>query len=122
MQFEITGIDNKLSPTESLNALKAAIDQGVRYIIQGNGSPSVALALSDAVTKYNERNPGKEVIYLNDSAVDPDLTNAKCSYWHFRFDADTSMKMEAMSSFMETQKDIKSVYILGQNYLTMACR
>jgi branched-chain amino acid transport system substrate-binding protein len=42
-----------------LNALKAAIDQGARYIIQGNGS-SVALALSDAVTKYNERNPGKE--------------------------------------------------------------
>jgi branched-chain amino acid transport system substrate-binding protein len=115
VKFEITGIDNKLSPTESLNALKAAIDQGARYIIQGNGS-SVALALTDAVTKYNERNPGKEVIYLNDSAVDPDLTNSKCSYWHFRFDADTSMKMEAMSSFMESQKDIKNVYILGQNY------
>ena len=115
VKFEVTGMDNKLSPTESLNALKAAIDQGVRYIIQGNGS-SVALALSDAVTKYNERNPGKEVIYLNDSAVDPDLTNSKCSYWHFRFDADTSMKMEAMSSFMAGEKDIKKVYILGQNY------
>ena len=115
VKFEVTGIDNKLSPTESLNALKAAIDGGARYIIQGNGS-SVALALSDAVTKHNERNPGKEVIYLNDAAVDPDLTNSKCSYWHFRFDADTSMKMEAMSSFMETQKDIKKVYILGQNY------
>ncbi|MDO8448306.1 MAG: branched-chain amino acid ABC transporter substrate-binding protein [Rhodoferax sp.] len=115
VKFEVTGIDNKLSPTESLNALKAAIDQGARYIIQGNGS-SVALALSDAVTKHNERNPGKEVIYLNDSAVDPDLTNSKCSYWHFRFDADTSMKMEAMSSFMKDQPDIKKVYILGQNY------
>ena len=113
--FEVTGIDNKLSPAESLNALKSAIDQGVRYIIQGNGS-SVALALSDAVSKHNERNPGKEVIYLNDAAVDPDLTNSKCSYWHFRFDADTSMKMEAMSSFMAEQKDIKKVYILGQNY------
>jgi branched-chain amino acid transport system substrate-binding protein len=115
VKFDITFIDNKLSPAESLNALKAAIDQGARYIIQGNGS-SVAMALTDAVTKHNERNPGKEIIYLNDSAVDPDLTNSKCSYWHFRFDADTSMKMEAMSSFMETQKDIKKVYILGQNY------
>jgi branched-chain amino acid transport system substrate-binding protein len=115
VKFEVTGIDNKLSPTESLTALKAAIDQGVRYIIQGNGS-SVALALSDAVSKHNERNPGKEVIFLNDSAVDPDLTNSKCSYWHFRFDADTSMKMEAMSSFMVDQKDVKKVYILGQNY------
>jgi branched-chain amino acid transport system substrate-binding protein len=115
VKFEVTGIDNKLSPTESLNALKAAIDSGARYIIQGNGS-SVALALSDAVSKHNERNPGKEVIYLNDSAVDPDLTNSKCSYWHFRFDADTSMKVEAMGSFMADQKDIKKVYILGQNY------
>ncbi len=115
VKFEVSFIDNKLSPTESLNALKTAIDQGVRYIVQGNGS-SVALALSDAISKHNERNPGKEVIYINDSAVDPDLTNAKCSYWHFRFDADTSMKMEAMSSFMEAQKDIKKVYILGQNY------
>ena len=115
VKFEVTGMDNKLSPTESLNALKAAIDQGVRYIIQGNGS-SVALALSDAITKHNERNPGKEVIFLNDSAVDPDLTNSKCSYWHFRFDADTTMKMEAMSSFITDQKDIKKVYILGQNY------
>ncbi|WP_096697124.1 branched-chain amino acid ABC transporter substrate-binding protein [Polaromonas sp. AER18D-145] len=115
VKFEITPIDNKLSPAESLNALKAAIDQGARYIIQGNGS-SVAVALSDAITKHNERNPGKEVLYLNDSAVDPDLTNSKCSYWHFRFDADTSMKMEAMSSFMVDQKDIKKVYLLNQNY------
>jgi branched-chain amino acid transport system substrate-binding protein len=115
VKFEVTGIDNKLSPAESLNALKAAIDQGVRYIVQGNGS-SVALALTDAITKHNERNPGKEVIYINDSAVDPDLTNSKCSYWHFRFDADTSMKMEAMSSFMKDQPDVKKVYILGQNY------
>ena len=115
VKFEFTTIDNKLSPTESLNALKAAIDQGVRYIIQGNGS-SVALALSDAITKHNERNPGKEVIFLNDSAVDPDLTNSKCSFWHFRFDADTSMKIEAMTTFMKDQKDIQKVYILGQNY------
>ena len=92
VKFEVIGIDNKLSPTESLNALKSATDQGIRYIIQGNGS-SVALALVDAINKYNERNPGKEIIFLNEAAVDPDLTNSKCSYWHFRLDADTSMKM-----------------------------
>jgi branched-chain amino acid transport system substrate-binding protein len=115
VNFDISAIDNKLSPAESLNALKSAIDQGARYIIQGNGS-SVALALSDAVAKHNARNPGKEVIYLNDSAVDPDLTNSKCSYWHFRFDADTSMKMEAVASYIKTQPDVKKVYFLNQNY------
>ena len=115
VKFEVSSIDNKLSPAESLNALKAAIDQGARYIIQGNGS-SVALALVDAVQKHNARNPGKEVLYLNDAAVDPDLTNDKCNYWHFRFDADTSMKMEAIASFIKTQPDVKKVYFLNQNY------
>jgi branched-chain amino acid transport system substrate-binding protein len=115
VNFEVSAIDNKLSPAESLNALKAAIDQGARYIIQGNGS-SVALALVDAVQKHNSRNPGKEVLYLNDSAVDPDLTNSKCNYWHFRFDADTSMKMEAIATYIATQPDIKKVYFLNQNY------
>lgn len=116
VKFEFETIDNKLSPAESLNALKAAIDKGVRYIAQGNGS-SVALALVDAINKHNERNPGKEVLFLNDSAVDPDLTNSKCSFWHFRFDADTSMKIEAMSSYIkDSMPDVKKVFLLNQNY------
>jgi len=115
VKFEIIGIDNKLSPAESLNALKAAMDQGVRYITQGNSS-GIAGALIDAINKHNERNPGKEVIFLNHSAVDPDFTNSKCSYWHFRFDADTSMKIEAMTTFMKDDKAIKKVYLLNQNY------
>ena len=115
VKFEIVPIDNKLSPTESLNALKSAIDQGVRYITQGNGS-SVAIALADAVAKHNERNPGKEIVYLNHAAVDPDLTNSKCSYWHFRFDADTSMKMEALTTFMKDKPEIKKIYLINQNY------
>jgi branched-chain amino acid transport system substrate-binding protein len=115
VKFEIVPVDNKLSPTESLNALKSAIDQGIRYVIQGNGS-SVAIPLIDAINKHNERNPGKEIVFLNEAAVDPDLTNSKCSFWHFRFDADTTMKMEAMTTFIKDQKDVKKVYLLNQNY------
>nr|WP_295077812.1 branched-chain amino acid ABC transporter substrate-binding protein [uncultured Roseateles sp.] len=115
VKFEIVSIDNKLSPVESLNALKSAIDQGVRYVAQGNGS-GVALALVDAINKHNERNPGKEVLFLNHSAVDPDLTNSKCSFWHFRMDADTSMKMEAITTFLKDQPDVKKVFLLNQNY------
>jgi branched-chain amino acid transport system substrate-binding protein len=115
VKFEMVPFDNKLSPAESLNALKAAMDQGVRYIVQGNGS-SVAGALIEAVNKHNERNPGKEILFLNYAAVDPDFTNSKCSYWHFRFDADTSMKMEALTTFMVDKKDVSKVYLLNQNY------
>ncbi len=90
VKFEVVGFDNKLSPAESLNVLKAATDQGIRYITQGNGS-GVAGALIEAVSKHNERNPGKEILFLNHSAVDPDFTNSKCNYWHFRFDADDAL-------------------------------
>ena len=115
VKFEIIGIDNKLSPQETTNALKSAIDQGARYVVQGNGS-GPALAIIDALSKYNERNPGKEVLFLNYAAVDPDLTNSKCDYWHFRLDADTSMKMQALTTFMKDQPDIKKVYLINQNY------
>jgi branched-chain amino acid transport system substrate-binding protein len=115
VKFDFVAFDNKGSPQESLNSLKAAIDQGIRYVVQGNGSGAAA-AISDAVTKHNARNPGKEVVYLNYAAVDPALTNEKCSYWHFRLDADTTMKMEALTSYMKDQPTIKKVYIIGQNY------
>ena len=115
VKFEIVPIDNKLSPQESTNAVKSLTDQGVRYIVQGNGS-GAALAIMEAVAKHNERNPGKEVVYLNYAAVDPDLTNGKCNYWHFRLDADTSMKMEALTTWMKDQADIKKVYLINQNY------
>jgi branched-chain amino acid transport system substrate-binding protein len=115
VKFEIVGMDSKGSPQEALNTFKAAVDQGFRYIVQGNGS-GAALALSDAVAKHNERNPGKEVVYLNYSAVDPALTNEKCNYWHFRLDADTSQKMAALTSFMKDQPKVKKIYLLNQNY------
>lgn len=115
VKFEFAPFDNKGSPQESLNSLKAAIDQGIRYVTQGNGS-GAATAISEAVTKHNERNPGKEVVYINYAAVDPALTNEKCSFWHFRLDADTSMKMEALTSFMKDQADVKKVFLINQNY------
>ena len=114
-KIEVNGFDNKGSPQESLTQLKAVIDQGYRYITQGNGS-GVGLALLDAINKHNERNPGKEVVFLNYAAIDPDMTNSKCSFWHFRFDANSDMKMEALTTYMTPNKDIKNVYIIGQNY------
>lgn len=115
VKFEVVGFDNKGSPQESLNTLKAAIDQGFRYVTQGNGS-GAGLAILDAVSKHNERNPGKEIVYLNYAAVDPAMTNEKCDYWHFRLDADTSMKMEALTSFMKDQPRVRNVFLLNQNY------
>ena len=113
--FEIVGFDNKASPQESLTQLKAAQDQGIRYVTQGNGS-GAAGAIIDAINKFNERNPDQAMVFLNYAAVDPDLTNSKCSFWHFRFDADTSMKMEGLTTFMAKDQKIKKVFLMNQNY------
>jgi branched-chain amino acid transport system substrate-binding protein len=113
--FEIVGFDNKGSPQESLAQLKNAIDHGYRYIAQGIGS-GVSLALLDAISKHNARNPGKEVVLLNYFALDPDMTNSKCSFWHFRFDANSDMRVEAMTTYMAKDRNIKKVYLINQDY------
>ena len=114
-KLEVVPFDNKVSPQESLNQLKRVIDQDIRYITQGNSS-AVAGALIEAVNRHNERNPGKEILYLNYAAVDPAFTNEKCSFWHFRFDANADMKMESLTTYMAGQKNIKKVYLLNQDY------
>jgi branched-chain amino acid transport system substrate-binding protein len=114
-QMEVLGFDNKVSPKESLIQLQVAIDQGVRYIVQGNSS-GVAIALTEAIDKHNSRNPDSRVLFLNYAAVDPVLTNEKCNFWHFRFDANADIKMDALTDVMAANDDITKVYIIGQDY------
>jgi len=114
-KLEVVGFDNNLSPQQSLTLLREAADQGIRYIVQGNGS-SVGMALEDAVAKYNERNPGKELVYLNYGAIDPAMTNGKCSFWQFSLDANSDMKMEALTSYLAKNPNVKKVYLIDQDY------
>ena len=114
-QVEIVPFDNKLNPQESLIQAQKAIDAGIRILTQGSGS-SVAAALTDFVTKHNERNPGKEVLYFNYGAIDPVLTNDKCSFWHFCWDANADMKMEALTNYMKGVPSIKKLYLINQDY------
>ena len=113
--FELLAFDNKTNPQETLVQVQKAVDAGARIITQGNGS-SVAIALSQWVAKHNERNPGKEVLYLNYAAVDPLLTNDKCNFWHFRWDADSDIKLEALINYIMGQLGIKKVYLINQDY------
>lgn len=114
-KFEIVAFDNKISPKESLIQLQVAIDQGIKYIAQGNSS-GVANALTDAINKHNRRNPDNRVLFINYSAVDPALTNDKCNYWHFRFDANADIKMDALTDVMKRDEALKKVYLVGQDY------
>jgi branched-chain amino acid transport system substrate-binding protein len=115
LQLALARYDSKGQAEEALSALKSAVDDGARVILQGNSS-AVAAALIDAINKHNTREPAKRVLFLNYSAVDPILTNEKCSFWHFRFDAHADMRMKALMDVLESDRGLKSVYILGQDY------
>ena len=108
-------IDNKGSLEESLVALKVALDGGSRIVLQGNSS-SIALALVDALNKHNEREPDRRALFLNYSAVEPSLTNERCSFWHFRFDAHADMRLSALMSVLREDRALQRVYLIGQDY------
>jgi len=114
-RLELVPMDNEVSPEKSLTLLRKAVDDGIHYVTQGNGS-SVAFALSDAVAKNNRRAPNQAVMFLNYAAVDPGLTNDKCNWWHFRFDADVDMKMRALTDYLVSQAAVKKVYIFNPDY------
>jgi branched-chain amino acid transport system substrate-binding protein len=114
-RLELERYDSKGQVEEALAMLRAAIDDGAQIIMQGNSS-SVAAALVDAINKHNERVPEKRLVFLNYSAVDPILTNEKCSPWHFRFDAHADMRMAALMEVLREDRALKSVYLIGQDY------
>ena len=115
VKLELKRYDSKGQADEAISMLRAAVDDGAQVIMQGNSSATAA-ALIDAVNKHNEREPAKRVLFLNYAAVDPILTNEKCSFWHFRFDAHADMRMTALMDVLKDDKALKSVYIIGQDY------
>jgi branched-chain amino acid transport system substrate-binding protein len=117
-QLAIVPFDNKGDAQESRVDAQKAADDNIRYITQGVSASGVALAISDFVSKYNSRNPGKEVLFLNYAATDPVLTNANCSYWHFRFDSNNDMKVTALVGYVAANPSIKKVYLINQDYST----
>ncbi len=113
--LELVVLDGKGSSEASLVQLRAAIDDKIGFVMQGNSS-AVAAALVAAVDKQNAREPGRRVVFLNYSADDPALTNASCSFWHFRFDAHAGMRMDALADALKQDRAVKRVYLLNQDY------
>jgi len=113
--LQIERFDSKNQVEEALSALRSATDRGIRIIAQGNSS-AAASALIEAINKHNQREPDKRLLFLNYSAVDPVLTNDKCSFWHFRFDAHADMRLGALMSVLREDKALQRIYLIGQDY------
>jgi branched-chain amino acid transport system substrate-binding protein len=114
-RLELLRFDSKGQTEEALSAFRAALDQRADVILQGNSSATAA-ALIDAVNKHNEREPGRRVLFLNYSAVEPSLTNERCSPWHFRFDAHADMRLAALTDVLKEDLSVKRLYLIGQDY------
>lgn len=108
-------LDSQGVVQNALSMLKAAIDQDIRIIVQGNSS-AIAAALVSAIEKHNIRNVNQRVVFLNYSAVETSLTNEGCSFWHFRFDANADMRLTALLEVLRGRADISKVYLIGQDY------
>jgi branched-chain amino acid transport system substrate-binding protein len=113
--LEIVRLDSKGNTEEALSMLRSAVDQRIAFVAQGNSSATAA-ALIDAINKHNERDPQRRVLFLNYSAVDPILTNERCSFWHFRFDAHADMRLSALMDVLAEDRSVDSVYLIGQDY------
>jgi len=111
----LVSFDNKQGIEESLIGLRHMTDQRIGFVLQGNSS-AVAAALIEGIDKHNQRVPDRRVLFLNYSAVDPALTNDKCSFWHFRFDANADMRMHALTEVIKGDASAKKVYLIGQDY------
>lgn len=114
-QLQLDRYDSKGLNEEALSALRSAIDDGARIVLQGNSS-AMAAAILDGVEKNNERDPSRRVLFLNYSAVDPILTNERCSFWHFRFDAHADMRVTALMQVIAEDKSVQKAYLIGQDY------
>jgi len=114
-KLELIKLDSKLSPQESVLLLKQVIDSNIRFVTQASGS-NVAHALIDAISKHNSRNPSQSMLYLNFGAQDPALTNEQCNFWHFRFEANTDMKLNVLTAYLARQSQVHDVYLLNQDF------
>ena len=113
--LELVRFDSKGQAEEALTLLRAALDRQIGFVLQGNSS-AVASVLIDALDKQNQRDPTRRALFLNYSAVEPSLTNAQCSFWHFRFDAHADMRLAALVDVIQADRAVDKLYLIGQDY------
>lgn len=113
--FELVTFDSKGNVDESLIQFRSVVDKRISFVLQGNSS-AVASALVAAINRQNQRQPDARVLFLNYSAVDPALTNENCSFWHFRFDASSDMRMQALTEAIRSERGVRKIYLIDQDY------
>jgi branched-chain amino acid transport system substrate-binding protein len=114
-KLEVVQMDNAGDSNKAVAMLTSTIDQKINFMVQA-GNSGIAGALLTAVEKHNQRNPAARVLFLNYGSALPDLTESKCSFWFFRFEAHQKMKMRAVADHVARSPEIKKIYLINQDY------
>lgn len=113
---QLVEYDNQGGPAGAADKLKAAIADGAQLMLQG-ASSAIGGQITEDVRKYNLRNPGKEIIYLNVGAEALELTGDKCHFYHFRFVPNAQVRVKTLVSAMKQANVLGArVYAINQNY------
>ena len=115
-KIQLVEYDNQGGPVGAADRVKAAIADGAQIILQGSSS-AVAGQITEDVRKFNLRNKGKEVLYLNLGAEALELTGAKCHFYHFRFSPNAAIRFKTVALGMKDKGILGSrAYAIDQNY------
>ena len=113
-RFEMVAYDNKFNAQDTLVAMRKAVDENIQFLFAGNTMS--ALAINEGLAKHNERNPAHRALLLDYNAQDPDLTESKCTFWHFRFTPHSDTSVSIIADQIARQPDIRKVYLINQDY------
>ncbi|NIY80081.1 MAG: branched-chain amino acid ABC transporter substrate-binding protein [Rhodobacteraceae bacterium] len=114
--IELLEFDNQGGPVGAADRVRAAISEGADVILQGSSS-AVAGQVTEDVRKYNLRNAGDEVLYINLGGEAMELTGSKCHYYHFRTSPNAAIRVNTLLDGMKEAGVLgDNVYAMNQNY------
>lgn len=115
-KIELAEYDSQGGPVGAADRVKAAIADGARVILQGSSS-SVAGQISEDVRKYNLRNKGREVLYINLGGEALELTGEKCHFHIIRTSPNATIRFQTLTKGMrELGLMGDKIYSINQNY------
>lgn len=101
--------DNQMKPEIAVQKLKKMILSDKCDVIFTGGSSAVALAISQAMTRYKK-------IFVVNGCYAVDLTGEHFNPYFFRTDANYVTMPKAMAMAMGKKKEFKKVYMINQDY------
>ncbi|WP_113910546.1 branched-chain amino acid ABC transporter substrate-binding protein [Roseovarius dicentrarchi] len=114
--IELMEYDNQGGPVGAADRVRAAISDGADVILQGSSS-AVAGQVTEDVRKYNLRNAGNEILYINLGGEAMELTGEKCHFYHFRTSPNAAIRVNTLLDGMKDAGVLGDrVYAINQNY------